>query len=167
MASWFHWFILKALLQSEITQNGWREVRSLYCTQINNTCLGFICTLRADSKIPWILSCLGSVPTTLNSLCKKPSGLLNPFHLLPLWHLFHWPATHKMRVIFVHSICAMTSNRAWKFFHKTWVCWDGQVVSVQDSCKCCTPLWIQKGLVFFLRISKTSPLLKQLGESKI
>ena len=47
MTAWFHEFIrhFKSLLQSEITQNGLREVRTPYCTQINNTCVGFMCTL--------------------------------------------------------------------------------------------------------------------------
>ena len=36
----------KPLLQSEIAKkNSLREVRAPYCTQINNTCVGFICTL--------------------------------------------------------------------------------------------------------------------------
>ena len=42
MMSWFQEFIrhFKALLQSEITQKWLRKVRTLYCTQINKTCVG-------------------------------------------------------------------------------------------------------------------------------
>ena len=42
MTSWFQEFIrhFKALLQSEITQKWLRKVRTLYCTQINKTCVG-------------------------------------------------------------------------------------------------------------------------------